>query len=128
MMARSIKQKKSTFFVCSAIKQHMLLVRTIEATTFSDARKNFEITEGIYPGVISGPFFKKRGCDQECYEGLKFAGTSKKAIYEGWVVNAQILLEPENCAYLFFKKRVDGKDVKQPDGHTIVDVQNLRFI
>lgn len=127
-MARPVKQRKDTFFVCSAIKQSQLLVRTIEATTFISARKLFEESEQIKPGIISGPFFKKRGFDQECFEDLKFSGVSKRAIFDGWEVTAQILLEPVDAAYLFFKKRIDGKNEKQPDGHVIVDIQNLRFI
>ncbi len=127
-MARPVKQRKETFFVCSAIRQAQLLVRTIEATTFSGARKLFEESEKMKPGIISGPFFKKRGFDQECFEDLKFSGISKKAIFDGWEVTAQILLEPEDAAYLFCKKRVDGKNEQPPDGHVIVDIQNLRFI
>lgn len=127
-MARPVKQRKNTFFVCSAIKKSQLCVRTIEATTFTGARKIFEDSEGIKPGIISGPFFKKRGFDQECFEDLKFSGISKKAIFEDWEVTAQILLEPADAAYLFFKKRLDGQNIQPPDGHVIVDVQNLRFI
>jgi hypothetical protein len=127
-MSRTIKQKKETFFVCSAIKKSQLVVKTIEASTFVDARKNFESIENIKPGIISGPFFKKRGFDQECFEDLKFSGISKKAIFEDWEVTAQLLIEPENAAYLFFKKRFDGKNEQPPDGHVIVDIQNLRFI
>lgn len=127
-MARPVKQRKDTFFVCSAIKQSQLIVRTIEATTFAAARKTFETSENMKPGIISGPFFKKRGFDQECFEDLKFSGISKRAIFEDWEVTAQLLIEPENAAYLFFKKRVDGKNEQPPDGHVIVDIQNLRFI
>lgn len=127
-MARPVKQRKNTFFVCSAIKKSQLVVRTIEATTFTAARKIFEGSESIKPGIISGPFFKKRGFDQECFEDLKFSGVSKKAIFEDWEVTAQILLEPEDAAYLFFKKRIDGQNIQPPDGHVIVDIQNLRFI
>jgi hypothetical protein len=127
-MARAVKQRKEIFFVCSAIKHSQLLQRTISGSTFSAVRKIFEGSEGIKPIIISGPFFKKRGFDQECFEDLKFSGISKKAIYEDWEVTAQILLEPENTAYLFFKKRIDGQNVQPPDGHVIVDIQNLRFI
>lgn len=127
-MARQIKQKRDTFFVCSAILHGEIIQRTIEAVDFSTARKSFEDNEKIFPTVITGPFFKKRGLDQECFQNLKFTGTSKKAIFEGWEVNAQLLLEPKNTAYLFFKRRIDGKNVSQPDGHVIVDVNNLRFI
>jgi len=127
-MPRPVKQKKNTFFVCSAIKHSQLVVRTIEAGNFSVARKLFEESESIKPGIITGPFFKKRGFDQECFEDLKFSGISKRAIFEDWEVTAQILIEPENAAYLFFKKRIDGKNEQPPDGHVIVDIQNLRFI
>ncbi len=126
-MIRPFKQKKQTFFVCSVIKSSQLIVRTIESSSFNDVRKTFENNEGLKPTVISGPFFKKRGFDQECFEDLKFSGISRRAIFEDWEVTAQILLEPENAAYLFFKKRIDGKNIQPPDGHVIVDIQNLRF-
>jgi len=126
-MARAIKKRKNTYFVCCGLSQGEVVMRSIQASNFSEARRNFESETKISPEVISGPFFKKRGCDQECYEEMKFSGVSKKAIFDGWEVNAQILTEPENMAFLFYKKRVDGQNLPQPNGD-VVHLQNLRFI
>ncbi len=126
-MSRLIKQKKLTYFIGSAIQGSKVIQREIEAFNFIEAQLSFTKEVGVKPSILSGPFFKKRGCNQEHYTNLRFAGPSKKAIYDDWHVIAQLLLEPENTAYLFFDKRVDGKNIPRPSGHFVVDLQCLRF-
>lgn len=75
-----------------------------------------------------GPFFKKRAQVLETTRELKFTNQTKKAIYDGWVVNAFVLKEPENQAYLVFIKREDGKAMPTPKGVITVPISDLRLI
>lgn len=122
-----MRNKKPIFFVLSAIKEAKIASKTIQAASAKEAESFFVNEFGIKPEIISGPFFKKRGCTQTSVSNIKFNGVTKKAIYDGWNVTAQFLSEPENSAYLLFNSRVDGKDITKPKGHIIVNINNLRI-
>ena len=59
---------------------------------------------------------------------LKFDKEAKRAIYDGWLVDAFLLKEPVDTAYLVFIKREDGRELPIPKGILIVPVSNLRFL
>jgi hypothetical protein len=59
---------------------------------------------------------------------LKFSNQTKKAIYNDWLVDAFLLQEPENQAYLVFIKRVDDKKLPSPKGTITVPITDLRFV
>jgi len=77
---------------------------------------------------VLGPFFKKRAQVLENTRSLKFTNQNKKAIYNEWYVNAFMLKEPENQAYLVFIRRVDDKKLPPPKGTITVPISDLRFI
>lgn len=80
------------------------------------------------PKEILGPFYKKRAQVIENTRSLKFSNQTKKAVYNDWMVNAFLLKEPENQAYLVFIKRVDDKKLPIPKGTITVPISDLRFI
>ena len=101
----------------------------IESDNVENCCNIFSEENGIKPEVIYGPFFKKRTGNLEKNRVVKFSGEkSKKGVYNGWEIVAMPLLEPVDCAYLIFDKRVDGQKNIKPTG-TIVknnDIQGLR--
>jgi hypothetical protein len=75
-----------------------------------------------------GPFYKKRAQVLESTRVLKFTNQTKRAQYNDWLVNAFILKEPVDQAYLVFIKRLDDKKLPTPKGTITVPVSELRFI
>lgn len=122
---------RKIFFVCVAISlSGDLITKLISAVTPEDAGKLFLEEFNIAPKEILGPFYKKRTQVIENTRILKFASNmqSVKAIYDNWLVNAFVLKEPENHAYLIFIKREDDVQSTIPKGTIVVPINNLRFI
>lgn len=82
----------------------------------------------IYPKEILGPFFKKTVQKEKIDKTkLKFSNKTKKAQYNDWEVNAFLLDEPKNHAYLIFTKRIDNKAAIKPKD-LVIDITELRII
>ena len=113
-------------FVCSSIIDQKLVSHTIEATTTEEAVEIFLKEYQVKAQVVHGPFYRKKQGVLDNTRSIKFTGQSKTAIYNDWLVNALILKDPENCAYLLFDKRVDDKKVPKPVGTFIVKLDDLR--
>lgn len=125
----SRKGARQTVFVCSAVsKNGELLNKIIPAVTQEEAGSKFTEQTAIKAEEILGPFYKKRTQVLETTRVLKFTNQTKKAIFNDWLVNAFLLKEPENSAYLVFIKRVDDKKTSTPSGTIIVPISDLRFI
>jgi hypothetical protein len=117
------------FFVCAAIAEPGdLIIKMILATSQQEAMELFKKEFFIPPQEILGPFYKKRTQILETTRTLKFSNQTKKAIYNGWIVNAFMLKEPIDQAYLVFIKREDGKKIPSPKGTITVPISELRFI
>jgi hypothetical protein len=128
-MTRARKGPRQTYFVCISMRAGEDFVsRVIPASSPQDASTAYKEQVGIEPKEILGPFFKKRAQVLENTRTLKFTNKTKRAIYNDWVVNAFILKEPENQAYLVFISRVDNKPLPKPKGTITVPVSDLRFI
>lgn len=119
---------RPTFFVCVAIDNGNLITKVIAAATVVDAKTTFKTQYVVEPQEVMGPFFKKRAQVLENTRTLKFSNQTKRAIYNDWLVNAFLLKEPENQAYLVFIKRNDDKKQPAPQGTIIVPVSELRFL
>lgn len=120
---------RPTVFVCVAItKPGDLITKVITATSHAEAGKLFTEHFTIEPREVMGPFFKKRAQVIESTRVLKFSNETKQAVYNDWLVNAFMLKEPENQAYLVFIKRTDDKKVPTPKGTITVPVSDLRFL
>lgn len=126
MLKKGVRQ---TVYVCISITSTgELLSKTLDAETKEDADKLFFEQTSIKAKEILGPFYKKRTRVTEITRVLKFSNKTKKAIINDWLVNAFLLSEPENHAYLVFIKRVDEKKASAPTGTIVVPISDLRFI
>lgn len=122
------KGARQTVFVCVAISDNNELVtRIIPAESPKDAADLFIQQVSLQPKEVLGPFFKKRAQVIENTRILKFTTQRKRAIYNDWVVDAFLLQEPVNQAYLVFIKRVDDKKLPPPKGTITVPLTDLRF-
>lgn len=116
-------------FICACLTPNKeMIVKSIIAQTQAEASDLFKSQFLYSPQEILGPFLKKRTQVIETTRELKFSNQIKKAIYNDWVVNAFILQEPENQAYLVFLNRTDDKKVPIPKGTITVPISDLRFI
>jgi hypothetical protein len=115
------------FFVCSAIIDSKLVSEMIEATTVKDAQSLFFDKCKSKVETVFGPFYKKRTQVLEVTTALKFSKQTKTAQYNGWLVNAFMLQEPQDCAYLIFIKKIDNSKASIPKGTVVVPITELRF-
>ncbi len=122
------KGPRQTVFVCASIAEGTLVTEIIPANSPSDATQKFTDKYSHAPLTVLGPFFKKRAQVIENTRTLQFTNQTKKAIYNDWVVNAFLLKEPVDQAYLVFIKRVDDKKIPTPKGTITVPISDLRFI
>lgn len=121
--------KKNIIYVCSAFNGSIISCK-IPSSSKEEAENRFLRMNGIKPEVTLGPFTEKKErklAPKIDYKNIKITNVSKKCIYDGWYVNAIILSEPENMAFLTFDKRVDGAKVRVPKNIDIVSVGDLIF-
>lgn len=119
--------KRKTVFVCSSVTaQGTLINKIISADNSSEAADLFFQQNNIKAQEILGPFYKKKVCSTDKY--IKFTNKSNKAVYDNYLVNAFMLSEPENHAYLVFIKRIDDKKLPLPKGTIVVPLSDLRLL
>jgi hypothetical protein len=117
-------------FVCigsDSSKTSEFVSMVIQAVSQDEAATFFLERTGVKAKTIHGPFRPKRAQVIENTRTLKFTDQQRKAIYNDWEVNAFLLKEPENHAYLIFLKRLDDKKLPAPKGTIVVPVSDLRF-
>jgi hypothetical protein len=125
----SRKGSRQTVFVCATISvNNELLIRIIPAETPKIASDLFSQEVSLPPKEVLGPFYKKKTQIIENTRTLKFTNQTKKAIYNDWMVDAFLLQEPKDQAYLVFIKRVDNKNIPFPKGTITVPISDLRFL
>lgn len=125
----SRKGARQTVFVCVVISDNSeLMTRVIAAESPKEAADSFFEQVAFQPKEVLGPFYKKKNQVIENTRVLKFSNQTKRATYNNWLVDAFILQEPENQAYLVFIKRVDDKKQPPPKGTITVPVSDLRFV
>lgn len=126
-MAR--REARPIIFVCAVISHEgELVIDSIVASKQEEAISIFKEKYCIAPSSILGPFYRKKTQVINNTTSMKFTNTIKKAEYNGWLVNAIFLSDPENQAYLVFIKRIDNKKITPPQGTVIVPILNLRII
>jgi hypothetical protein len=119
---------KTAIFVCSGIdRDNHLVNETIEAENKDIAENLFKETFSLNQFNIEGPFYYKKEKINIKEHKVKFLNETRKAIYGGWIVNAFILKEPADHAYLVFIKREDNNKQQSPKSN-IIPISNLRFI
>jgi len=123
------KRARPIVYVCVGIHDNNLLSKIVTATSVQEAEQNFSDTYGVKPKDILGPFYKVKTKVLESDRVLRFADNKpKKAIYKDWIVNAFLLSEPEDHAYLIFVKRIDDKKIPLPKGTITAPIYDLRMI
>lgn len=120
-----IRKKKKIEFVCCAIINNSLVSKSMEAKSSDEASILFRKEYNIIPEFIHGPFFRKRGEQADSSRKIEFLGISKKAIYKGWIVTANLLSYPKDSAFLFFDKRQDEKKLPKPSNNLIVKITDI---
>lgn len=124
----SKKSTRQVVFVCSSISSDGYLLSKIIAASSSDkAASLFLEQENVIAKEILGPFYKKRVRVESNTQKIRFSNESKRALFDNWLVNAMLLKEPDNHAYLIFIKRIDDKKMPAPKGSIVVPISDLRF-
>jgi len=119
---------RQSIFVCSSLtNEGDLFNKIISATSKDEAASLFQEQFSMKAKEIFGPFYRKKVHVLENTKVLRFTNQMKKAIYNEWVVNAFLLHEPENHAYLVFIKRADERKLPIPKGTVTVPISDLRF-
>lgn len=126
----SRKGARQIVFVCAGLSvSGDLITKIIPAESQDDASKTFTNEFAVQPKEIMGPFYKKKTRVLENTRVLKFSNQFKQAVFNECVVNAFLLKEPENHAYLVFIKRMDNnKSLPLPKGTHVVPISELRFL
>jgi hypothetical protein len=123
------RKARTVIYVCSAIKENVLLSKMIESLTVEDSCILFEKEYGIKPQIMYGPFYKKKTGILDKNFDIKFKiGQNKQGIYNGWHVTAMPLMSPPDSVYLLYNKRVDGKKIQKPGAMVIKskEIQDLK--
>lgn len=120
-----MKRRRRTFFVCSAIIDGNLVSKEISAASENGAASLFQKETNFSFQKCFGPFYKKKIIKPKT---IKFSNQTRKAIYQDWEVNAFLLNEPKNHAYLIFIKRTDNQSIPIPTETIITSIDNLRFL
>lgn len=121
--------KQARIFVCSSISDNKLISKIIPASSVGEAGKLFLDQYFIDAQEILGPFHKVKAQILESTRVLKFADNKPyKAVYNDWLVNAFMLSEPIDYAYLVFIKRLDDKKIPFPKGTITANIHDLRII
>lgn len=123
-----MKYERETYFVCFGIKNNLIAHRTIPALSEKDAIEIYSQEFFITPQEVLGPFYKKKIKLKNDFKSLKFLNGSANAIYKDWNVDAFVLKEPKDHAFLIFKKRVDNSNATTPKETVIVPLSELRFL
>jgi hypothetical protein len=109
------------------VKDGNLVSIMIVAKSPDEARSIFLQQHSVAAQIVLGPFYKKKTQVLEVTRSLHFKNQFRRATYNGWLVNAHPLLEPEDQAYLLFIKRIDDKKMPTPKGTIVVPISDLRF-
>lgn len=122
------KGARQIVFVCASVANNELFTKVIAAETQEEASKLYIEEFKHNPNQIMGPFYKKRKQVLEVTRVLKFSNQRPmRAIYNEWIVDAHVLKEPADHAYLVFIKRADDKKIPFPKGTVTVPVSELRI-
>ena len=119
--------REIVFVCCGLTDTTKLVTDIIPAADQSEAIQIFSAVHYIDAQEVLGPFYRKKVQVLENTRSLKFANITKKAVYNGWQVDAFLLKKPDSHAYLIFKKRIDDKKMSAPKGTTVVPISYLRF-
>lgn len=124
------KYFKQTIFVCIGLKDNFNIIsKIVEAESVIEASTKYEEEFNAKPKEVLGPFFKKKIQVLENSAVIKFSNNQfSKAVYNDWAVNAFMLENPPDHAYLVFINHMHNKKNIAPKGTVVVPISQLRFI
>lgn len=114
---------KTKVYICSAIKNNVLISEKIFSNSLEKAKKTFIEDYQIDNPIIYGPFQEELISAKE----VKFSGIIRNAIFNNWKVSAMLLKEPKDYAYLFFDQHIDNQKIDKPKQSYVVKIEELRF-
>ena len=120
--------RRQLIFVCGDIIEGEMIMKAIPASSQAEVIQIFTDTYKKAPKIVLGGYYSQRTQVLETTRVLKFSNQTKKAIYNDWMVNAFILTDPIDHAYLVFLKRMDDKKIPNPKGTITVPITDLRFL
>jgi len=100
--------------------------KEIEASTKKEALIKFQSKDNNV--IVYGPFYKKKVYEYRYLDNVIFSGKSIKCKFKGWIVNAFLLKDPEDHAYLLFSKKIDENGWEEPKNKIVVDISLLEKI
>jgi hypothetical protein len=122
-----MRTSKPKVFICVGLLNDKIIADAILVASVDEAKKQYFDKYGINPDKILGPYLNTKKIEHE--KVLRFSShKSQKAIYNDWLVNAFLLHDPPDHAYLIFVKKPDDVSAISPRGTIIVPIQDLRFI
>ena len=126
----SHRKNRQVVYVCIGLSDDTEIIsKIIEAESVGVAAAAFEDEFKLKAREVLGPFFKKKAQMLENTVELKFSTSSFiKAEYNDWLVNAFLLEEPSQHAYLVFISHLHNKKIPFPKGTIVVPVSQLRLI
>lgn len=126
----SHRKSRQIVYVCIGLSDNTEIIsKIVEADSVEVASASFEDEFKLKPREVLGPFFKKKTQILENTVELKFSTSAFiKAEYNDWLVNAFLLEEPQQHAYLVFISHLHNKKISFPKGTIVVPVSQLRLI
>ena len=126
-MAR--KGPRQVVFVCSAVVAGKLVSEMLELETSEEAQTRFQSRHGSKAESVLGPFYRKRtgilmGAQTQA---IRFSGKTRLGTYNEWYVKVMMLQHPEDCVWVFFDQRVDGKKQPKPTSQ-VVRITDVHYL
>lgn len=78
--------------------------------------------------ILYGPYYKKKVYEYKYINNAVFSGKTMKCKFKGWLVNAFILKEPKDHAYLLFSKKIEENGWDEPKNKIVVELDLLEKI
>lgn len=119
------RRKRPIIFVCNSIINNRLVSESIQSSSVENAAIAFQKQFGQKAERIDGPFYRKTKRYSKAPQKVQFASVSQVAIFDGWIVNALHLKEPEDSAFLLFDRRLDGEKAAKPKV-SVVRIEELK--
>lgn len=123
-----MQKSREIIYVCSAIKENVLISKMIDSSTIDESCFLFEKEQGIKPQIVLGPFYKRKTGILKKNFDIKFKlGEHKQCKYDGWNVTAMPLSNPPDSVYVFYNERTDGQKMPKPKAIVVnkKDIQGL---
>ncbi len=108
------KGPRQVVFVCSAVKNGVLVSSVISSESLDDARDLFKALNEVNAESVTGPFYKKKMGILDAQIQLRFTEKTVSGLYNNWYVRGFELEKPNDCSYVLFVDQKAGKKMPRP--------------